>query len=176
MKTLTSSLIYSIFSLIFLILSILLIISTLLIPLFLNFYNAYSVHKVLEFLFFVGIGILAFFTIINFVLAIIIMAYKWNDKEIHDSSILWGLLTIFLLGPIGLIIFFSRTIKKRRFQNKENNQYQNVNLSNSKKDMKQNSNKMIESLKKEVIEATNKNNFELASKLKNMISDLEMNN
>jgi len=57
------------------------------------------------------------FQLTNFVLAILIMTYKWNDQKLKTASLICGLITIFLLNPIPLIIFSQIAIKKLRNNN-----------------------------------------------------------
>lgn len=68
-------------------------------------------------LFMISLGIIAFFGVTNFILAIVIMTNNYNNnyypfeaKKIKNSALLWGLLSIFLIGPIRLLVFSSITI------------------------------------------------------------------
>lgn len=49
------------------------------------------------------------FTIVSLVLTIVasvrILSTTWNNKEVEDSKIIWGILSILILGPIGTLIF-----------------------------------------------------------------------
>ena len=54
-----------------------------------------------------------FFSIIstlNLVLGIIILATDWKNEEINNNKILWGILTLVLLGPISSLIFSIQSI------------------------------------------------------------------
>ena len=55
-------------------------------------------------LIFTLIGIIASL-IISLIDGIIILSTDWNNKELNDSKLLWGLLTLLLLGPIGSLVF-----------------------------------------------------------------------
>lgn len=56
--------------------------------------------------------------IVNFVYTIKIMTTQWNNPQLDSSDkILWGLLSIFLLGPISNIIFGSKALKVLRSNN-----------------------------------------------------------
>jgi len=189
-KKLRSLKIYSIFSLIFIILfSALMIVTWIFMYRRFYFYDQYFDYYYYYYkdvinlwagiLFMISLGIIASFTLTNFILAIVIMTNNYNKncnpfeaKKIKNSALLWGLLSIFLINPIGLIVFSSITIKK--FKNKEN--YQDLNMqTNSSIHNKAKENKIIETLKKEMKIASNKTDFELAGKLKSIISDLETN-
>ena len=43
--------------------------------------------------------------VISCVGSIMIIVTDFENKQINDSRILWGLLSLFLLGPIGLFVF-----------------------------------------------------------------------
>ncbi len=43
--------------------------------------------------------------VISCVGSIMIIVTDFENKQINDSRILWGLLSLFLLGPIGLLVF-----------------------------------------------------------------------
>lgn len=61
------------------------------------------------------IGLILFFTlfgiIVTFILDIIsaikILSTNWKYKEIEDQKMIWGILSIVLLGPIAAIVFGS---------------------------------------------------------------------
>jgi multisubunit Na+/H+ antiporter MnhG subunit len=43
--------------------------------------------------------------ILSFILGIIILATDWKNQEINNNKILWGVLTLLLLGPISSLVF-----------------------------------------------------------------------
>ncbi len=43
--------------------------------------------------------------LLNFILGIIILATDWKNEEINSKKILWGILTLLLLGPIASLVF-----------------------------------------------------------------------
>ena len=75
------------------------------------------------------IGILVA-AILSFAGSLIILITDFKNKEINESRILWGLLSLFLLGSVGLIIFSSinkskLSQKDAPLSNKENNEVTN---------------------------------------------------
>ncbi|MGL5590771.1 MAG: hypothetical protein ACRDCH_01745 [Metamycoplasmataceae bacterium] len=58
--------------------------------------------------------------ILNITLSVIILATDFKNKEVNDNRILWGLLSLFLLGGIGIIVFSTINIKK--YNDDENNE------------------------------------------------------
>jgi multisubunit Na+/H+ antiporter MnhG subunit len=48
--------------------------------------------------------------ILSFILGIIILATDWKNEEINNNKILWGILTLVLLGPIASLIFSIQSI------------------------------------------------------------------
>ncbi|MGL5732507.1 MAG: hypothetical protein ACRCXE_00315 [Metamycoplasmataceae bacterium] len=50
--------------------------------------------------------------------SIMILAFNFENKEVNDSRILWGLLSLFLLGSLGAIIF--STINFKKYKNDPN--------------------------------------------------------
>ncbi len=62
------------------------------------------------------IGILVA-AILSFAGSLIILITDFKNKEINESRILWGLLSLFLLGSVGLIIFSS--INKSKLSQKD---------------------------------------------------------
>ncbi|MGL5733024.1 MAG: hypothetical protein ACRCXE_03070, partial [Metamycoplasmataceae bacterium] len=70
----------------------------------------------------IAVGITMIWIIINIVLSIIILASNFKSKEINRSKILWGLLSLFLLGTIGIMVFATiNIIKYIDFKNKKIN-------------------------------------------------------
>ncbi len=43
--------------------------------------------------------------LISFVISVLILSTEFENKVINESKVLWGLLSMFALGPIGIIIF-----------------------------------------------------------------------
>ncbi|MGL4951726.1 MAG: hypothetical protein ACRC4L_01935 [Mycoplasma sp.] len=41
-----------------------------------------------------------------------VLSTKWENSEVEGSKTLWGILSIFILGPIGTLIFASQSLKK----------------------------------------------------------------
>ena len=75
------------------------------------------------------IGILVA-AILSFAGSLIILITDFKNKEINESRILWGLLSLFLLGSVGLIIFSSinkskLSQKDAPLSNEENNEVTN---------------------------------------------------
>lgn len=64
-----------------------------------------------------------FLTIVSIVISIvnciIILSTEWEDEKINDDKLLWGLLGLFLLGPIATIIFSSSTENKLKLKIKK---------------------------------------------------------
>ena len=66
------------------------------------------------------VGIILIFTIIGFFVTIIIsiilgikiISTDWKNQEINNDKLLWGLLTLLLLGPISSLIFANITLDK----------------------------------------------------------------
>ena len=66
------------------------------------------------------VGIVLIFTIIGFFVTIIIsiilgikiISTDWKNQEINNDKLLWGLLTLLLLGPISSLIFANITLDK----------------------------------------------------------------
>ena len=66
------------------------------------------------------VGIVLIFTIIGFFVTIIIsiilgikiISTDWKNEEINNDKLLWGLLTLLLLGPISSLIFANITLDK----------------------------------------------------------------
>jgi len=66
------------------------------------------------------VGIVLIFTvigifvtiIISIVLGIKILSINWKDEEINNDKLLWGLLTLLVLGPISSLIFANTTLNK----------------------------------------------------------------
>ena len=52
-----------------------------------------------------GWVVLSVFSIIPFILGILILATDWKNEEINNKKILWGILTLLLLGPIASLVF-----------------------------------------------------------------------
>ena len=66
------------------------------------------------------VGIVLIFTIIgifvtviiSIVLGVKIISIDWQNKQINDDKLLWGLLTLLLLGPISSFIFATTALDK----------------------------------------------------------------
>lgn len=50
--------------------------------------------------------------VISFIAAILILVTDFGNKEINDSRVLWGVLSLILLGPIGVLAFYFTNSKK----------------------------------------------------------------
>lgn len=62
-------------------------------------------------LIFTLIGIIASL-ILCLIDGIIILSTDWNNKELDESKLLWGLLTLLILGPISSLIFSIKAEKE----------------------------------------------------------------
>ncbi len=71
------------------------------------------------------VGVVLFFTIfgivvsliLSFIDAIIILSTDWKNKELDESKILWGLLTLLLLGSIGSLVFGIKAVNQLKQPN-----------------------------------------------------------
>ncbi len=52
-----------------------------------------------------GWVVLSIFSIIPFILGILILATDWKNDVVNNSKILWGIFSIVLLGPIASLVF-----------------------------------------------------------------------
>lgn len=50
--------------------------------------------------------------VLNLIDCIKILSTKWENKEVEDSKLLWGILSLVLLGPIGLLVFACISLNK----------------------------------------------------------------
>ena len=50
--------------------------------------------------------------IISIILGVKIISIDWKNQEINNDKILWGLLTLLLLGPISSLIFANIALDK----------------------------------------------------------------
>ena len=66
-----------------------------------SFVNAFLTVALHSGLFF----ILLFLVLISWVFSITLLSIKFDNPEVNKSKVLWGWLSLFLLGPIGWIIF-----------------------------------------------------------------------
>ena len=66
-----------------------------------SFVNAFLTVVLNSGLFF----ILLFLVLISWVFSITLLSIKFDNPEVNKSKVLWGWLSLFLLGPIGWIIF-----------------------------------------------------------------------
>ena len=65
------------------------------------------------------IAIVLFFTIIGTIISIVLtivqaiktLATDWNDKTLNNDKILWGLLSLMILGPIATLVFGSKIME-----------------------------------------------------------------
>ena len=53
----------------------------------------------------------------SIVYGIIILSNDWKDKELDESKILWGILTLCLLGTIASLVFSIEAVKKYKTSN-----------------------------------------------------------
>ncbi|MGL5592130.1 MAG: hypothetical protein ACRDCJ_02095 [Metamycoplasmataceae bacterium] len=65
-----------------------------------------------EILFIIPMIFLLIGLVSNITLSIIILASDFENKEVNNNRILWGLLSLLLLGAIGIIIFSAVNMKK----------------------------------------------------------------
>lgn len=68
--------------------------------------------------FFISISVGAIIALVG---SIMILAINFENQKINDLKILWGILSLLLLGPIGMLIF-SIIAKKVGSNNQENTQ------------------------------------------------------
>ncbi len=50
--------------------------------------------------------------VLNLIDCIKILSTKWENKEVEDSKLLWGILSLVLLGPIGSLVFACISLNK----------------------------------------------------------------
>ncbi len=65
------------------------------------FVNAFSTVMFLSEL----VYILLFLVLISWIFSITLLSIKFDNPEVNKSKVLWGWLSLFLLGPIGWIVF-----------------------------------------------------------------------
>ncbi|MGL5590697.1 MAG: hypothetical protein ACRDCH_01315 [Metamycoplasmataceae bacterium] len=59
--------------------------------------------------------------VLNLITSIYIVATDFQNEEVNKNKVLWGLLSLFLLGSIGIIIFATINLKQYgNYQNVEN--------------------------------------------------------
>lgn len=57
--------------------------------------------------------------ILNIINAIKIMTTDWKNQELESDSLMWGIFSIVLLGPIAGIIFGSKAVNILKYQGTE---------------------------------------------------------